>query len=125
MGSAERTGGASSGTGPVLYTCPVNPVVSPASTARTTATYSSIIGSGANGARPNLLFMIELAVPRPRTNRPPAAWSSVAAVLAASTGGRSAALATAVPTVTVLVAAMTGWQRASASPWPSATNTAR
>ena len=57
-------------------------------------------------------------------NRPPAAWSSCAAVLAASTGGRSAALATAVPTRTRRVAAATGWHSASASPWPSATNTA-
>ena len=57
-------------------------------------------------------------------NRPPAAWSSCTAVLAASTGGRSAAFATAVPTRTCRVAAATGWHRASASPWPSATNTA-
>ena len=41
-------------------------------------------------------------------NRPPAAWSSCAAVLAASTGGRSAAFATAVPTRTRRVAAATG-----------------
>ena len=57
-------------------------------------------------------------------NRPPAAWSSCAAVLAASTGGRRAAFATAVPTSTRRVAAATGWHRASASPCPSATNTA-
>ena len=56
--------------------------------------------------------------------RPLLAWSSCAAVLAASTGGRSAALAMAVPTRTCRVAAATGWHSASASPWPSATNTA-
>ena len=57
-------------------------------------------------------------------NRPPEAWSSCAAALAASTGGRSAAFATAVPTRTRLVAAATGWHSAIASPCPSATNTA-
>ena len=57
-------------------------------------------------------------------NRPPAAWSSCAAVLAVSTGGRSAAFATAVPIRTRRVAAATGWHSASASPCPSATATA-
>src|SRR5689334_7589526 len=109
---------------PVRYTCPAYPSGDPPSTARTTPTYSSIIGSGANGAMPNRVFMIELATPRPSTNRPPEAWSSCAAVLAVSTGGRSAALAIAVPTRTRRVEAATGWHSASASPCPSATNTA-
>ena len=42
---------------------------------------------------PNLPFMTGFPTPRPRTNRPSAAWSSCAAVLAVSTGGRSAGLA--------------------------------
>src|SRR5580693_7842930 len=109
---------------PVRKSSPACPAVLPARTARTTATYSSTICSGRNGAMPNLPFMTGLPTPMPRTNRPPAAWSSCAAVLAASTGGRSAAFATAVPTRTRRVAAVTGWHSASASPCPSATNTA-
>ena len=89
-----------------------------------TFTYSSTIASGANGGSPNLVFITWFPTPSPRMNRPSAAWSSCAAVLAASTGGRSAALATAVPTRTRRVAAATGWHSARASPWPSATNTA-
>ena len=96
---------------PVRYTRPSYPDAAPLSTARTTPTYSSIIGSGANGARPNRVFMIVFATPRPRMNRPSVAWSSCAAVLAASTGGRSAAFAIAVPTRTRRVAAATGWHR--------------
>src|SRR6266849_8660789 len=71
-----------------------------------TSTYSSTNRSGgAAGATPNRAFITALPTPRPRMNRPPAAWSSCAAVLAASTGGRSAAFATAVPTRTRRVAA--------------------
>src|SRR5512146_1571768 len=73
---------------------------------------------------PNRVFLMVFATPRPRTNRPLAAWSSCAAVLAVRTGGRRAALAIAVPTRTRRVAAATGWHSASASPCPSATNTA-
>ncbi len=89
-----------------------------------TPTYSSIIASGGTGASPNLVFITVFPAPRPSRNRPAAAWSSCAAVLAASTGGRSAAFATAVPTRTRLVAAATGWHSESASPCPSATTTA-
>ena len=88
-----------------------------------TPTYSSIIGSGACGWIPNLAFITELPTPRPRMNRPSAAWSSCTAVLAASTGGRKAAFAIAVPTRACRVAAATGWHSASASPCPSATST--
>ena len=73
-----------------------------------TPTYSSTISRGANGESPNLAFITAFPTPRPRMNRPPAAWSSCAAVLAASTGGRRAAFATAVPTSTRRVAAATG-----------------
>ncbi len=114
---------ARSGTGPVRNTRPANPAC-PARTARITATYSSVIASGANGWSPNLPFMTGFPTPRPRTSRPPDAWSSCAAVSAVSTGGRSAAFAIAVPTRTLRVAAATGWQSASASPCPSATKTA-
>ena len=71
-----------------------------------TPTYSSIIGSGGNGGSPNRAFITVFPTPRPRMNRPSDAWSSCAAVLAASTGGRSAALATAVPTRARRVAAI-------------------
>jgi hypothetical protein len=93
---------------PTRNTWPSYPVGLPTRTALTTAAYSSIIASGAKGAIPNRSFMTELATPRPRMNRPLLAWSSCAAVLAASTGGRSAALATAVPTRACRVAAVTG-----------------
>ena len=73
-----------------------------------TPTYSSTIRSGSNGESPNRAFITALPSPSPRMNRPPAAWSSCTAVLAASTGGRSAAFATAVPTRTRRVAAATG-----------------
>ena len=79
---------------------------------------------GATGAIPNRAFITAFPTPRPRMNRPSDAWSSWAAVLAVSTGGRSAAFAIAVPTRTRRVAAATGWQSDRASPCPSATNTA-
>src|SRR5215831_17352358 len=109
---------------PVRYTRPACPPGCPDRTARITATYSSIIASGSNGWIPNLPFITGFPTPRPRVNRPPAAWSSCAAVLAVSTGGRSAAFAIAVPTRTRRVAAATGWHSESASPCPSATATA-
>ena len=109
---------------PVRNSGPSCPAVRPARTARITATYSSIISSGGNGSMPNRPFITGFPTPRPRMNRPSAAWSSWAAVLAASTGGRSAAFAIAVPTRTRRVAAATGWHSESASPCPSATNTA-
>ena len=54
-----------------------------------TPTYSSLMASGGCGGIPNLAFITAFPTPRPRMNRPSAAWSSCAAVLAASAGARS------------------------------------